>query len=130
MCTVTYIPQGKNEFILTQNRDESPNRPADILVKANRNGKEILFPQDAGAGGTWIAISDSNQLIAVLNGAFSKHSHEPPYRKSRGIMALEFFDFSDAEHFFRAFDFEGIEPFTMVIYDDGKLFDFRWDGQV
>lgn len=129
MCTVTYIPKGNNEFLLTQNRDESPNRSAHNLVKVNRNGKKLLFPQDNGAGGTWIAISDSNQLVSILNGAFSKHKHLPPYRKSRGIMALEFFDFSNAEQFFRTFDFEGMEPFTMLIFDDGKLFDFRWDGQ-
>ena len=26
MCTVTIIPKGKNDFILTSNRDEAPNR--------------------------------------------------------------------------------------------------------
>jgi len=29
--------------------------------------------------------------------------------------------------FFQHFDFVGIEPFTMVINDQGKLYDFRWD---
>ena len=129
MCTVTYIPTENDQFILTQNRDESPNRSAHDLVKINRNGKNILFPKDTGAGGTWIAVSDSNQLVSILNGAFKKHSHLPPYRKSRGIMALEFFDHTDAEQFFKTYDFEGIESFTMLIYDNGKLFDFRWDGQ-
>jgi hypothetical protein len=129
MCTVTFIPKGDNDFILTQNRDESPNRSAHHLVKVNQNGKELLFPRDAGAGGTWIAASNSNQLVSILNGAFTKHKHLPPYRKSRGIMALEFFDYSNAGHFFKAYKFEGIEPFTMLIYDDGKLFDFRWDDQ-
>ncbi len=129
MCTVTYIPKGINEFILTQNRDESPKRSAHNLVKVKRNNKEILFPQDSGAGGTWIAISDSNQLVSILNGAFAKHKHLPPYRKSRGIMALDFFDYSDVEQFFQSYNFEEMEPFTMVIFDDGKLFDFRWDGR-
>jgi hypothetical protein len=128
MCTVTYIPKGNSEFIFTQNRDESPNRSAHELVKINQNGKELLFPRDTGVGGTWIAVSDSNQLVSILNGAFKKHKHFPPYRKSRGIMALEFFNFSNAEQFFRIYNFEGLEPFTMVIYDDRKLFDFRWDG--
>ncbi len=129
MCTVTFIPKGNNDFILTQNRDESPNRSAQKLVKINQNGKELLFPRDSGAGGTWIAVSDSNQLVSILNGAFAKHKHLPPYRKSRGIMALEFFDYSNAGHFFKSYKFEGIEPFTMLIFDDGRLFDFRWDDQ-
>lgn len=129
MCTVTYIPKENNEFILTQNRDESPNRPAHNLEKINQNGKQLLFPKDAGAGGTWIAVSDSNQLVSILNGAFDKHKHRPPYRKSRGIMALDFFDFPSAEQFFRDYNFKEIEPFTMLIYDKEKLFDFRWDEQ-
>ena len=129
MCTVTYIPKGKNEFVLTQNRDESPTRSAHELVKIKRNEKEVFFPKDTGAGGTWIAVADSNQMVSILNGAFSKHHHRPPYRKSRGIMGLEFFDFQDAEQFFRCYEFEGMEPFTMLIFDDGKLFDFRWDGR-
>ncbi len=129
MCTVTYIPKNNNEFILTQNRDESPHRSAHQLVKVDKSGKQLLFPKDSGAGGTWISAADSNQLVSILNGAFAKHKHRPPYRKSRGIMALDFFDFSNAGQFFTSYNFEGIEPFTMLIYDDGKLFDFRWDDQ-
>ena len=44
-------------------------------------------------------------------------------------MALEYFGATNTEDFFRSYDFDGMEPFTMVIYDDGKLFDFRWDEQ-
>ena len=29
--------------------------------------------------------------------------------------------------FFEKFEFEGIEPFTMIIFDDGKLYGLRWD---
>lgn len=130
MCTVTYIPSGKNEFTLTQNRDESPLRNTHELVKVSRGGKKLLFPKDPLAGGTWIAVSDSGQLVSILNGAFDKHKHRPPYRKSRGVMALEFFDFKHAGQFFQNYNFKAIEPFTMLIYDNGKLYDFRWDERL
>jgi hypothetical protein len=43
-------------------------------------------------------------------------------------MALDFFEFPMAELFFTGFNFDGIEPFTMVAFDNGNLFEFRWDG--
>ena len=127
MCTVTYIPTGKNKFIFTSNRDEAPKRSATGMVEKKIDGKALLYPQDALANGTWISISDKNQLVCILNGAFVKHKHRPPYRLSRGIMALDFFSYSTANDFFGKFDFEGIEPFTMIVFDDGKLYEFRWD---
>jgi len=127
MCTVTYLPKGENQFILTSNRDEAPKRSAAGIIKEERNEKQMLFPRDPLANGTWIATSSSNQLVCVLNGAFEKHNHRPPYRLSRGIMALDFFSFASAKQFFSTFDFEGIEPFTMIIFDDGILYELRWD---
>jgi len=127
MCTVTYIPTGNNEFIFTSNRDEAPKRSASGIVQLEQNGKTLLFPQDATAKGTWIAISDANQLVCILNGAFVKHERRTPYRMSRGIMALDFFKYKNALDFFGKFDFKGIESFTMIIFDDGKLYEFRWD---
>ena len=127
MCTVTYLPTGTDRFIFTSNRDEFINRSASELIHEQRFGKNLIFPQDTLAKGTWIAISDQGQLVCILNGAYKKHKRTPPYRLSRGVMALEFFKYDDAPAFFQHFDFTGIEPFTMVIIDRGKLFDFRWD---
>lgn len=127
MCTVTFIPTGKNKFIFTSNRDEAPKRSATEVVKESQDGKVLLFPRDALARGTWISISESNQLVCILNGAFIKHKHRPPYRLSRGIMALDFFRYKNAATFFEQYNFEGIEPFTMAIYDDGNLYELRWD---
>lgn len=127
MCTVTYIPTGENEFIFTSNRDETPKRSATGITNEKRGKKTLLFPRDPKANGTWIATSDANQLICILNGAFEKHKHRPPYRLSRGVMGLDFFSYKDANAFFTQFEFEGIEPFTLIIFDNGQLFDVRWD---
>ena len=42
-------------------------------------------------------------------------------------MVLEFFQYPDANQFFAAYDFAGMESFTMITYDNGQLWDFRWD---
>ena len=127
MCTVTYIPSHEGNFIFTSNRDEAPKRSATEMVREDMAGKEVLFPRDAKAKGTWIAISNTNQLVCILNGAFIKHKHQPPYKLSRGIMALQFFTYKNAKAFFERFDFEGMEPFTMAIFDNGDLYELRWD---
>lgn len=129
MCTVTYIPNGEDHFIFTSNRDEAPRRSATEMAREIYNGKTVLFPRDALAKGTWIAVSNQQQLVCILNGAFQKHKHQPPYRLSRGIMALNFFSYPGASDFFEQFEFQGMEPFTMIIFDDKKLYELRWDEQ-
>ncbi len=128
MCTVTFIPQPTG-YILTSNRDESALRSPKNISTETRNGQQLFFPRDKGAGGTWICLSSSDRLVCVLNGAFKRHQRQLPYRKSRGVIVFEFFDYQHATHFFEEYEFDRIEPFTMIIYDKGQLFDFRWDGQ-
>ena len=127
MCTVTFIPQKEKGFILTSNRDENAARSPQHITE--QQGKtNLIFPRDTAAGGTWIAAANSNKVVCLLNGAFDRHKHKPPYRRSRGLMVLDFFEFNQAADFFKLYKFEGMEPFTMVIYDQGKLYEFRWDG--
>jgi len=128
MCTVTFLPQ-KEGYILTSNRDESALRSPQNITSITKNGQKLVFPRDKGAGGSWITLSDSNRLVCLLNGAFERHERQLPYRISRGQMVLEFFDYQDANLFFRQFNFDNIEPFTMIIIDKEQLYDFRWDGQ-
>ncbi|MEO0339976.1 MAG: NRDE family protein, partial [Bacteroidota bacterium] len=89
MCTVTFIPQQGQDFILSSNRDEQASRSPQGLSRIDQFQKELLFPRDTEAGGTWIAASNKDQVVCLLNGAFELHHRQPPYRKSRGIMVLE-----------------------------------------
>ena len=127
MCTVTYIPQSEDSYILTSNRDEAPKRAAIGLEELDFGHKKILFPRDPKANGTWIASSNTNQLVCLLNGAFEKHQHKPPYKMSRGLMVLDFFKHASALHFFHDFDFEGMEPFTLIVVEQDRLYELRWD---
>ncbi len=127
MCTVTYIPQANNSFVLTSNRDEQPGRSPKNISTINGDDIQLVFPRDSGAGGTWIAMSDTDRTVCVLNGAFEAHQMRFDYRMSRGLMVLEFFQYAHADDFFSRFDFKGMEPFTMIICEQGALYELRWD---
>lgn len=127
MCTVTYLPLEGSNYLLTSNRDEAPSRSPQDITRQELAGQELAFPRDEAAGGTWIAISGANRLACILNGAFEKHERRPPYRRSRGLMALDFFEFPSAEAFLEQYLFEGMEPFTMIILERGRLLELRWD---
>ncbi|MCO6479414.1 MAG: NRDE family protein [Phaeodactylibacter sp.] len=127
MCTVTYLPLEGGNYILTSNRDEAPERSPRNITCQRMAGQELAFPRDEAAGGTWIAISSAGRLACILNGAFEKHVRRPPYRRSRGLMALDFFEHPSAEDFLEQYVFEGMESFTMLVLENGKLLEFRWD---
>ena len=129
MCTVTYLPTPSG-FILTSNRDEAlVRKPASTPEMVSLGGGEVLFPRDGEAGGTWVATSDNSRTVCLLNGAFHRHKHQPPYRKSRGLVVLDFFKTASAQEFNQHYDLEGIEPFTLLVVEQRQLFEFRWDGQ-
>ena len=99
MCTVTYLPQGNDHFLLTSNRDEMPSRSPRSITVSEFAGQKLAFPRDEMAGGTWLAVSDHNRLACLLNGAFERHDRNPPYRMSRGVMVLEYFTYRDTADF-------------------------------
>lgn len=128
MCTVTYWPYKDGTFCLTQNRDEAPSRSAFEISKKQIGAHLVLYPKDAGAQGTWIAASDQGRLVCLLNGAFEKHKHMPPYRMSRGLILLDQFNYSDVSIFAHLIDLKGIEPFTMIMMEHGLVTEMIWDG--
>lgn len=129
MCTVTFIPSAGKVF-LTSNRDEK-NWRKDAAVPSvyEFTSGKLLFPKDADAGGTWIAIHENGNAIVFLNGGFIAHTPKPPYRKSRGLILLDLIEGATPYNSFLAIKLNNIEPFTAIIWDDGHLFECRWDGE-
>ncbi len=127
MCTVTFIPV-KDHYFITSNRDEKHKRrqalPPEIYEE---NGMRVVYPKDADAGGSWIAMNEKGIAAVLLNGAFEKHESSPPYRKSRGVIFLEIINANFPVTYFMKMDLNGIEPFTMIIFDS-ELYEFRWTG--
>ena len=126
MCLVSFLPINDG-FILSSNRDESPDRITDGLVEMKIGTEQVIFPRDR-SGGSWIMVSDHLRAICLLNGAFENHKRKLPYRHSRGVVMKSFFEYEDAVAFFHQYDLWNIEPFTMVIAEHHKLFELRWDG--
>lgn len=128
MCTVSFV-RANNAVIITSNRDEHIGRenataPAIQILK----DKKTIFPKDARAGGTWFAAADNGTVAVLLNGAFKKHIAKPPYRKSRGLILLAIIESDQPLSFFSELNLDNIEPFTVVLYQPGLLYELRWDG--
>lgn len=128
MCTVTYIPS-KGGCFLTSSRDENAMRPNAIAPGSyEHNGVNLVYPKDAKANGSWIALTQTGNAAVLLNGGFEKHIPFPPYRKSRGLVFLDIIAHPQPEFCFLGMNLEKIEPFTLVLFIDGFLFEARWDG--
>lgn len=129
MCTVSFIPFSDEKVVLTSNRDEDINRPALEPAKFEFEDYQLIFPKDPIGEGSWISINNTGRFVCLLNGAFEKHKHQPPYRHSRGKVVIDFFKYQHIENFHDLYDLDNIEPFTLIVLDKGNdLFEYRWDG--
>lgn len=128
MCTVTYIP-ANDKYFISSNRDEKYSRTQAIAPAVYKlNNKTMIFPKDADAGGSWIALHESGNAAVLLNGAFEKHIPLPVYRKSRGKIFLNIISHERPVRYFHQMDLSKIEPFTLVLLEKNNLYECRWDG--
>lgn len=130
MCTVTFFPLAKDEFVLTSNRDEMPERVTIPPAEYVYNEVKLTFPKDQLAGGTWIGYSERKRALMLMNGGFESHERKLTYRLSRGIIALELLAVKNISKFLKKFDFQGIEPFTIILFDykrGANLYQIVWD---
>jgi hypothetical protein len=127
MCTVSFV-FSNGKAILTHNRDEKVARPSAIEPqKYTVNNKNIYFPKDQKAGGTWYAVAENGTVLVLLNGADEKHQLKPSYRKSRGLIVLDLISSNSPIEEWNTIDLFGIEPFTIVLFQDKKLYQLRWN---
>ena len=127
MCTVSFV-FSNGKAILTHNRDEKVARPSAIEPqKYSINTKNIYFPKDQKAGGTWYAVAENGTVVVLLNGADEKHQLKPSYRKSRGLIVLDLISSNSPIEEWNTIDLSDIEPFTIVLFQDKKLYQLRWN---
>jgi uncharacterized protein with NRDE domain len=127
MCTVSFV-FAKGKAILTHNRDEKVARLSAIEPqKYSINQQNIYFPKDQKAGGTWYAVAENGTVLVLLNGADEKHKLKPSYRKSRGLIVLELISSNSPIEEWSSIDLSNIEPFTVVLFQDEKLYQLRWN---
>jgi len=126
MCTVTFVPL-KSGFIFTSNRDEKINRPT-ISPKIYEDlHYKLMYPKDKKAGGTWIVAKNDGTCIVLLNGAFEKHQLKANYTRSRGKVLMEMIASKNPLKHFSSILLEGVEPFTLIVFQNNKLMELKWD---
>ncbi len=136
MCTVSYIPPGSGDgFILTSNRDERVQRDTIEPRLYSIGGKQLCFPKDVLAGGSWIAANNKGRLACLLNGGFEPHEKKSSHTYSRGKVLIDLVaSQQDPMVFFSYADLTRTEPFTVISLDlDGGgsisgFTEFIWNG--
>lgn len=132
MCTVTLIPLENNNFVLTSNRDEAPDRVSLLPRFYDYQSIQLLYPIDVQSQGTWIGLNEHNRLICLLNGGFENHQREQSYRHSRGRVVKDLLSASNLKNAIANYNLENIEPFTLVIVESEnelEFYEFVWDGK-
>ena len=128
MCTVSFV-KTDSKIVITSNRDEQLIRPSAIPPKNYTvNGKNVIYPKDPKAGGTWYVVDEKGTVLVLLNGANEKHVAGFNYRKSRGLIVLDIIGNVSPLDYWNTIDLDNIEPFTIVLFQDQELFQLRWNG--
>ena len=127
MCTVSFV-NANGKIIITSNRDEKTLRPSAIEPKNYIiNNRKIIFPKDKKAGGTWYAVNEHSTVLVLLNGAEERHQLKDNYRKSRGLIVLDLISCDSVISEWKTIDLDNIEPFTLVLFENNKLHQLRWN---
>ena len=133
MCTLTFVPVSSSSYIFTSNRDERKSRSSAFAPTIHKqNGIKFLAPIDGEALGTWLGASEQGRVVCLLNGGFQSHIPTPPYKHSRGKVVLDALVTSDYKHYLDTYDFNNIEPFTLIVVENRTtlhLSEFVWDGK-
>jgi hypothetical protein len=89
----------------------------------------MIYPKDNSAGGTWVTVCENGNAGVLFNGAFQKHQQKQKYKKSRGLVLLDIMASDNPVQNFKKSNFYEIEPFTIIIRQNHRLYEFRWDEQ-
>ena len=128
MCTVTYIKYN-DQYFFTSNRDENINRQAALHPQKNvHENVNLYYPEDPVGKGTWFCVKNNGTICILLNGAQKKHVSNGPYLKSRGLVLLDLIKKENITLGWEEIKLEKTEPFTIIAFSSGKLFQLRWNG--
>lgn len=128
MCTVSFVPV-KGQYIFTFNRDERPERYTPHFIRHKKLAqKEIYFAQDSKSGGSWFVADSLGNVLMLFNGAFKKHIKAAAYKKSRGLILMEIAAAEDMLLCFKNISLDEIEPFSIVLFENKKLYRLTWNG--
>jgi hypothetical protein len=128
MCTVSIIPVN-DTIVFTFNRDENIKRQTpEYFVEKITERKTIYFAKDTLAGGSWFTADEYGNVALLFNGALKNHLKKTDYLKSRGLILLEIIASADPVLFFKNYNLDQIEAFSIILFFDSILYRLLWDG--
>jgi hypothetical protein len=128
MCTLSWRVCGTGYQIFF-NRDERLSRARAKPPTQQRSGSlAYLAPQDADAGGTWIAVNQRGMSLALLNYYSAEHQ---PGRQSRGLLIPQLIAYTASEvgNVLAQLPLTDFAPFSLVLAGGRKFEVARWDGK-
>ncbi|MTI11366.1 NRDE family protein [Curvivirga aplysinae] len=126
MCTLTILPT-LNGAVLTMNRDEGRFRDEANRLQVDHS---LCYPVDLVSNGTWIGMNEDGMAAGLLNHYQGRHRAD--VAKSRGILLPEILKkktLQDVASYFESLEYGDFNPFDLVVYKDGQLFHFTWNGE-
>jgi len=126
MCTVLFIPLEKRCCFVSL-RDEDPSRSRALEPQLVNN--MYAAPTDTLAGGTWCGADRYGNVIILLNGGFTAHRKKSHYAGSRGLVVTRLLESELPVLEWTIMDLAGTEPFTLVVWSGGRLYELVWDGK-
>lgn len=127
MCTVVFIPV-KDGYHFASLRDERPLRLQAIVPSFIHGNSNYIAPVDPSGGGTWAGVNDNGNVIILLNGGFQNHTKKNSYAKSRGKIVTELLADNMPVIEWNLMNLNDVEPFTLIVWSEEKLFQLVWDG--
>lgn len=128
MCTVTYFPFEHGCRLVSSRDEKSIRKPALPPAVYRQKGYTLVYPKDGEAGGSWIGLNQCGQAAVLLNGGFLPHTPSYPYRMSRGLIFLTLLVSENSLEAFHAIALHKIEPFTLLLLQNGCVAECVWDG--
>lgn len=130
MCTVLYLPV-ENGFQFFTLRDENPllaqAEPPTTWVGPSHS---FLAPLVADNRGTWMGVTEQGDALFLLNGARQAHVKGPQHTISRGLVVMDLLRSKWPVMEWIMKDLTQTEPFTLIAFTEGNLFELVWDGAV
>jgi uncharacterized protein with NRDE domain len=131
LCTLVICrrPGHAWPLLIAANRDEMSGRPSAPPGRHWPDQPEILGGLDRLAGGSWLSMSDTGVVAAILN---RKNTLGPmPGKRSRGELVLDACNHLDARtsaQALAALNGDAFRPFNMIVADTKEAFWIRHAG--
>jgi hypothetical protein len=132
MCTVTWIRNRQDGYVLCFSRDEKLTRNrAEAPVLRRTEGVSYLSPTDGDHGGSWLASNEFGLTVCLVNRYDAPAANTPaPLTRGDVVLALApSATTTEAEQRLRSLGLQNYRPFRLsVVTPDANATIYDWAG--